>query len=80
MENQEQYPIYRKLKNNRRFYKVIDSKLFEEIQIIGTKVKKMSFEAKQYPEILFISDIIKLNHEGIIESSESEWLSVVVNY
>jgi hypothetical protein len=56
---------------------ITDSKLFEEIQIIGKKVKKLSFEAKQYPEILFVLDIINLNHEGIIESSESEWLSLI---
>ena len=77
MENLVQYPLYRKLKNNRRFYKITDSKLFEEIQIIGKKVKKISFEAKQYPDILFVLDIINLNHEGIIESSESEWSSLI---
>ncbi len=77
MENLVQYPLYRKLKNNQRFYKITHSKLFEEIQIIGNKVKIISFEAKQYPEILFVLDIINLNHEGIIECSESEWLSMI---
>ena len=80
MEIKIEYPIYRKLSNNRSFYKVVDSKNFEEIQIIGTKRRHQLIEAKQYPDILYLLDLIELNHEGIIESSESEWLSVIVNY
>ncbi len=77
MEKQVQYPLYRKLNNNLRYYKIYNSRLFEEIQIIGTKVKKITFKAKQYPDILFVSDIINLNHIGLIESSESEWSSLI---
>ena len=80
MEIKNDYPIYRKLSNNRSFYKVVDSKNFEEIQIIGTKKRHQLIEAKQYPEFLFVLDLTEINHEGIIESSESEWLSVIVNY
>ena len=80
MEIKIKYPIYRKLSNNRSFYKVVDSKNFEEIQIIGTKRIHQLIEAKQYPEFLFVLDLTEINHEGIIESSESEWLSVIVNY
>ncbi len=74
MEIKIDYPIYRKLSNNRSFYKVIDSKKFEEIQIIGTKRRIQLIEAKQYPELLFIQDLIAFNHLGILESSEKEWL------
>jgi hypothetical protein len=74
MEIKNDYPIYRKLSNNRSFYKVVDSKNFEEIQIIGTKRRYQLIEAKQYPELLFIQDLIAFNHLGILESSEKEWL------
>ena len=74
MEIKIDYPIYRKLSNNRSFYKVVDSKNFEEIQIIGTKRRYQLIEAKQYPELLFIQDLIAFNHLGILESSEKEWL------
>ena len=74
MEIKIDYPIYRKLSNNRSFYKVDDSKNFEEIQIIGTKRRRQLIEAKQYPELLFIQDLIAFNHLGILESSEKEWL------
>jgi hypothetical protein len=74
MEIKIDYPIYRKLSNNRSFYKVVDSKNFEEIQIIGTQRRSQLIEAKQYPELLFIQDLIAFNHLGILESSEKEWL------
>ena len=77
MEIKIDYPIYRKLSNNRSFYKVVDSKNFEEIQIIGTKRRHQLIEAKQYPDILYLLDLIELNHEGIIESSESELSSLI---
>ncbi len=74
MEIKIDYPIYRKLSNNRSFYKVVDSKNFEEIQIIGKKRRHQLIEANQYPELLFIQDLIAFNHLGILESSEKEWL------
>jgi hypothetical protein len=74
MEINQTYPIYRKLNNNRRFYKVLDSKSFEEIQVVGTKKLHQLYEAKQYPEILFIQDLVSMIHTGILNSSESEWL------
>jgi len=67
------YPIYRKLLNNKSYYKIIDARNFEEIQIIGAKKKKYFHEANQYPEILFIQDLISFHHSGINESSEEEW-------
>ena len=48
MEIKIKYPIYRKLSNNRSFYKVVDSKNFEEIQIIGKKRRHQLIEANQY--------------------------------
>jgi transglutaminase/protease-like cytokinesis protein 3 len=66
------YPIYRKLINNKVFYKIIDSKNFEEIKCIGSKVKHSKTKAEQYPELLLIQDLIATN-EFYITSSQEEW-------
>ena len=73
MENNIIYPIYRKLGNNRSFYKVLNNRQFEEIQVIGSKIHHYFHTAKQYPEILFIQDLISYTHLGIFEFSELEW-------
>lgn len=74
MKTNQTFPVYRKLNNNRRFYKVLDSKSFEEIQVIGTKKIHQFFEAKQFPELLLIQDLVSMIHTGILNSSESEWM------
>ncbi len=74
MKTNQTFPVYRKLNNNRRFYKILDSKSFEEIQVIGTKKIHQLFEAKQYPDLLFIQDLLSMIHTGILPSSETEWV------
>jgi hypothetical protein len=76
MENKIDYPIFRKLNNNRSYYHIINARKFEEVQFIGSIKKQYLHEAKQYPEILFIQDLIKIAHEGILESNENEWLEI----
>lgn len=66
------FPIYRKLINNKVFYKIIDSKNFEELQCMGSKVKHSKTKAEQYPELLLIQDLIATN-EFYITSSQEEW-------
>ena len=73
MENKNTYPIYRKLNNNRSFYKISSDRIFEEIQRIGSKKVHYTHEAKQYPEILFIQDLINYAHQGIADFSEKDW-------
>ncbi len=76
MENKTVYPIYRKLSNNRSYYHLISDRKFEEIQMIGSIKKRYIHEAKQYPEILFIQDLIKIAHEGILKSNKMEWCEI----
>jgi hypothetical protein len=66
------FPQYRRLTNGKHFYKIIDNKKFEEIQLVGTKVKYYVVEATQYPEMLRIMDM--LNSISPFDfSSEEEW-------
>jgi hypothetical protein len=74
------FPVYRKYKNNKSYFKIIQPKLFEEIQIIGSKKIIKEVEAKQFPEMLFISDLILNYSEMADEISEEEYLRVRDNF
>ena len=56
------FPQYRKYKNIETYFKIISEKKFEEISLFGNKFVKHSIEAKQFPEMLRIKDM--LNCEG----------------
>ncbi len=66
------FPQYRKLSNEKVFYRIRDERNFDEIQLIGSRASLFSMEAKQYPEILKIKDLLELS-EGFLESSQSEF-------
>ncbi len=68
------FPQYRKLANEKAYYKIIDSRNFEEIQLIGSTKKMFKISATQYPEILKIDDMLNLTVDYYLYSSESEWL------
>lgn len=52
------YPKYRKLSNNKSFYKIHSENSFEELQLLGSSVMKMIINATKYPEIMRIKDMI----------------------
>jgi hypothetical protein len=60
MQNLEdiKFPVFRKYKNNQRFYKIINSREFEEIQQIGSKKLLNLIKAEQLPEINLIHDLV----------------------
>ena len=67
------FPVYRKYKNNKSYFKIIQPNLFEEVQIVGTKKIKKITEAKQYPEMIFIRDLIFNYTEMAEEIDENEY-------
>lgn len=70
------FPVYRKYKNNKTYFKIIHPRLFEEIQLIGSKKVIKQTEAKLYPEVLFVNDLV-LNYEDRAEViSQEEYDSV----
>ena len=74
MNNKDRlFPQYRKLVNEKAFYKINDGRNFEEIQIVGSIKKIFKINAIQYPEILKIDDMINLTNENYLLSSENEW-------
>jgi hypothetical protein len=68
------FPQYRKLSNNKVFYKILDDRNFEELQIVGTKCFLYNVNASKYPEILRISEMISLTLPNFekIQSEEYE--------
>jgi hypothetical protein len=69
------FPIYRKLSNQKAFYKINSNVNFEELKLMGSKVFHHTIEAVQYPEKLRIMDMIE-SIEAYLESTEKEWETI----
>lgn len=52
------FPQYRKLTNNKSLYKVESERSFIELQKMGKSIFKFEIQARKYPEILRIQDMI----------------------
>jgi len=68
------FPLYRKYGHNRTFFKIISSKKFEEIQIVGNNYSIHEIEAKILPEFHYVNDLIinHNNHWEVIDEKEYE--------
>jgi hypothetical protein len=67
------FPQYRKLSNEKSFFKILNNSTFQEVQLIGKKKLFHTTEAKQYPEMLKIQDLLQLADTFYLESNEAEW-------
>lgn len=73
MNSKNIFPIFRKYKNEKSFFKIISKTEFEEIKFLKDKAEIHYFKAKILPDFNFISDMIndyKLYWEN---SSEKEF-------
>jgi len=70
------FPVYRKYKNSKSYFKILSFKLFEEIQIIGSKKMVKQTEATQFPEMVFIRDLLFDYKEMAEEIDETEYDTV----
>lgn len=52
------FPTYRKYKNNKHFFKIINKNEFDEISFIGNKAIVVKHVAKILPDRNFISDLL----------------------
>ena len=53
-----EFPQYRKLINNKSYYRIEDESHFIEIQLIGNKAFELKINAVQFPEKLKITDML----------------------
>ena len=67
------FPLYRKYKNNKSYFKIINLQSFEEIQMIGEKKLIRQTEARLFPEKTFVMDLISNYSEMAVEISEEEY-------
>ncbi|MDX2360410.1 MAG: hypothetical protein QNK23_06365 [Crocinitomicaceae bacterium] len=74
------FPQYRKLSNNKVYYRIRNDRNFDEIQIIGSKAQLFTIEAQQYPEILRIQDLLNLSMEGFEHSTSVEFDQLLDHY
>ncbi len=68
------YPIYRKYKNNKSYFKIISKEEFEEIQVLGNTYTLHHFKAKILPDRNLIEDL-SINYEAycnVISEKEYE--------
>ena len=69
------FPIYRKLSNEKSYYKIVSAESFIELQKIGTKTRRHTIFAEQFPEKIRIQDMISLA-DGYLSSNETEFESI----
>lgn len=74
------FPQYRKLSNEKVFYKIISEREFIEIQLMGTKAFKFDFIASKYPEILRIQDMLTSVESTFLTSTEDEFVRLINDY
>jgi len=70
------FPVYRKYKNNKSYFKIINPLLFEEVQLIGRKKIFKQTEAKRFPEKNFVSDLVLNYVEMADEIDEATYLKI----
>lgn len=56
--NVNEFPQYRKLNNDKSFYRIEDENHFTEIQLIGKMAFQLEIQAIQYPEKLKIKEML----------------------
>lgn len=67
--------MYRKYKNNKSYFKIMNPTAFEEIQVIGTRRVIRHIEAKLFPEKVVIHDLV-FNYAAMAdEINEAEYLA-----
>ena len=70
------FPVYRKYKNNKSYFKIMNASEFEEIQVIGSRRVLRHTVAKLYPEKIFIQDLLLNYAEMADEISAEEYESM----
>ncbi len=67
------FPQYRKRFDNKSYYKIINERTFEEVQLIGDKVFLHKIQADKYFEIIRVKDMLELEGEMFLICSPKEY-------
>jgi hypothetical protein len=74
------FPQYRKLSNNKVYYRIDSNDVFVEIQIVGNRAFLYEIKAEQYPEKLRIQEMLSVAIPGVVSSNLSEFEEVLKRY
>ena len=74
----KQFPLYRKLSDGKSLYKILGDRSFIELQKMGSRWWLYNIEAKQYPEVLKIMDMIAMQ-ETYMLGDENEFEMIFSN-
>lgn len=74
------FPQYRKLSNEKAYYRISGDRHWDEIQVIGSKAVFHSVQALQYPEMLRIQDMLNLEGGFYVLSTAHEFEDVMTAY
>lgn len=66
------FPQYRKF-NGRVYYRIVNERTFDEVQIVGSRAILNQFKAEKYPELLRIKDMLEMNISGLDLSDKMEF-------
>lgn len=72
------FPVYRKYKNSKSYFKIINPLLFEEIRLMGSKKIITQTEAKVFPEKNFIYDLV-FNFSEMADQIGEEEYNLILN-
>lgn len=67
-----QFPVYRRYRNGKSYFKILSRNEFEEIQLVGSKKLVHTVKATQFPEMNHIYDLV-YNREITEEISAREF-------
>ena len=70
------FPQYRKRFDNKSFYKIINERTLEEVQLVGGKKFVYHLKADKYFELLKIQEIVNLEGDMYQLSNEEEFNTV----
>ena len=62
-----EFPLYRISKNGKNLYRVESMHTFTELQYIGEKILRFTIEAKTYPEMVRIRELIAMDNDACEE-------------
>ncbi len=79
MNQQIEYPQYRKYSNNKVFFKIVSSTQWEEIQVLGSTYTLHQFTVKIMPDRNFIYDMTFDYQRNLIKIDAAEYLAVYAN-
>ncbi len=72
-----QFPQFRKLANNKSFYKIESAFDLVELQQLGSRWNRFVLKAKILPERILIDDMLALSDGHYVEIPEQEFETVM---